>query len=136
MNIQLSDAKLTRRYFERRAKAMIGLEPQFLLGKAILGSGYVTDVNGEPTVHIPDDASEVIGGFLHVDPIYTYANGRILIRAVVPKGAIQDGQQKQFTSLNILDDHGGVVAIFASTPIWLHSGRSLGLDGYIETNIA
>lgn len=133
----LYDAKLLTRYYERRAKASIGLEPTFKLGKAVWGNGLSTLVNGLPSVApIPMDLASVPGQFYQCDPIYTYANGRITVRAVLPAGAVPAGQQAEFTTLGLLDDAGGLVCVMVSTPMWIHDKRSLSVEGYIETNIA
>lgn len=133
----LYDAKLLTRYYERRAKASIGLEPTFKLGKAVWGNGLSTLVNGLPSVApIPMDLASVPGQFYQCVPIYTYANGRITVRAVLPAGAVPAGQQAEFTTLGLLDDTGGLVCVMVSTPMWIHDKRSLSVEGYIETNIA
>lgn len=125
------------RYFERRAKASINLEPTFKLGQVVWGGGFETIVDGEPSVAaIPLDTAGIPNAFLTNTPIYTYANGRITVRAVLPAGSVPAGTQKKFTSLGILDDQGGLVAVLASTPIWIHDKRSLAVEGYIDTNIA
>lgn len=133
----LYDAKLLTRYFERRAKASIGLETTFKLGKVVWGNGFESSVDGQPSVaNIPLDASAIPNVFLTNDPIYTYANGRITVRAVLPAGSVPANTQQKFTSLGILDDQNGLVAVLASTPIWIHDKRSLAIEGYIDTNIA
>lgn len=133
----LYDAKLLTRYFERRAQSSIGLEPTFRLGKAVWGNGLNTLVNGQPSVApIPMDLASVPGQFYQCDPIYTYANGRITVRAALPPGSVPPGTQSEFTTLGLLDDKGGLVCVFVSTPMWIHDKRSLNVEGYIETNIA
>lgn len=135
--VKLYDARLLARYFERRAKASIGLEPSFRLGKAVWGRGFNTLIDGKPSVtDIPMDASQIQDVFAESDPVYSYANGRITIRALLKPGSVPAGEQKEFTALGILDDAGGLVAVLASTPIWIHDKRSLAVEGYIDTNIA
>lgn len=135
--IVLYDAKLLTRYYERRAKSSINLEPTFRLGKAVWGNGLTVTIGGKPSVApIPMDMAAVPGKFAEVTPIYTYANGRITVRAVLPAGSVPAGQQREFTTLGLLDDKGGLVCVMASTPIWIHDKRSLTIEGYIETNIA
>lgn len=125
------------RYFERRAKASINLEPTFKLGQVVWGNGFETTVDGQPSVDaIPLNTAAIPNIFLTNTPIYTYANGRITVRAVLPAGSVPAGTQHKFTSLGILDDLGGLVAVLASTPIWIHDKRSLAVEGYIDTNIA
>lgn len=135
--IVLYDAKLLMRYFERRAKASIGLEPTFRLGQVVWGGGFEATVDNQPSVaNIPLDTQYIPNVFLTNTPIYTYANGRITVRAVLPAGSVPAGTQQKFTSLGIVDDQGGLVAVLASTPIWIHDKRSLAVEGYIDTNIA
>lgn len=130
------DAKLLYRYFDRRAKASIGLNP-FRLGKVVWGKGNTTLINGAPSVApIPSDLAAVEGVFLTNTPVYTYANGRITVRATLKAGDIPVGQQFEFTTLGILDDANGLVAVLVSTPMWLHDKRSLVVEGYIDTNVA
>lgn len=134
--VTLYDAKLLYRYFDRRAKASIGLDT-FRLGKVVWGKGNTTLINGSPSVAvIPSDLAAVEGVFLTNDPVYTYANGRITVRATLKSGDIPVGQQFEFTTLGILDDKDVVVAVLVSTPMWLHDKRSLVVEGYIDTNIA
>lgn len=131
------DAKLLRRYFERRAKASIGLEPTFRLAKAVWGNGLSTLVNGQPSVApIPLDLDTVPNVFCVTDPVYTYANGRILVRATLPPGSVPVGTQAEFTTLGLLDDAGGLVCVMVSIPMMIHDKRSLSVEGYIETNLA
>lgn len=135
--VTLYAARLLTRYFERRAQASIGLLPTFKLGKAVWGSGFNTEINGQPSVtDIPMNTSALENPFFECDPAYSYANGRITVRAVLKSGAIPEGQQYKFTALGIKDDAGGLVAVLASTPMWVHSQRSLVVEGYIDTNIA
>lgn len=134
--VTLYEAKLLYRYFDRRAKASIGLNP-FKLGKAVWGKGNTTLINGVPSVAaIPSNLSAVDGIFLTNQPIYSYANGRITVRATLQPGDVPPGQQYEFTTLGILDDENGLVAVLVSTPMWLHDKRSLVIEGYIDTNIA
>ena len=130
------DAKLLYRYFDRRAKASIGLDT-FRLGQVVWGKGNTTLVNGVPSVAaIPSNLAAVEGVFLTNTPVFTYLNGRFTVRATLRAGDIPVGQQYEFTTLGILDDKGGLVAVLVSTPMWLHDKRSLGVEGYIDTNIA
>ena len=134
--VTLYDAKLLYRYFDRRAKASIGLDT-FRLGKVVWGKGNTTLINGSPSVAvITSNLAAVEGVFLTNDPVYTYANGRITVRATLKAGDIPVGQQFEFTTLGILDDKNVVVAVLVSTPMWLHDKRSLVVEGYIDTNIA
>lgn len=135
--VTLYDAKLLYRYYDRRAKASIGLEPTFQLKNVVWGKGNTTLINGVPSVAaIPTDLAAVEGVFLTNTPVYTYANGRITVRATLKAGDIPAGQQFEFTTLGILDDKGGLVAVLVSTPMWLHDKRSLVVEGYIDTNMA
>lgn len=130
------DAKLLYRYFDRRAKASIGLDT-FRLGKVVWGKGNTTLINGVPSVAaIPSNLAAVEGVFLTNTPVFTYLNGRITVRATLKAGDIPAGQQFEFTTLGILDDKNGLVAVLVSTPMWLHDKRSLVVEGYIDTNIA
>ncbi len=134
--VTLYEAKLLYRYFDRRAKASIGLNT-FRLGKAVWGKGNTTLVNGAPSVAtIPSNLATVDGVFLTNQPIYSYANGRITVRATLQPGNIPAGQQFEFTTLGILDEQDMLVAVLVSTPMWLHDKRSLVIEGYIDTNIA
>ena len=74
------DAKLLYRYFDRRAKASIGLDT-FRLGQVVWGKGNTTLVNGVPSVAaIPSNLAAVEGVFLTNTPVFTYLNGRITVR--------------------------------------------------------
>jgi len=135
--VVLYDAQLMTRYYERRAQASINLISDFKLGQVVWGDGFEDTVDGQPSVAtIPLDTAAIPDIFLTNDPIYTYANGRITIRAVLPAGSVAEGTQSKFTALGVLDDQGGLVAVLASTPIWINDKRSLVVEGYIDTNIA
>lgn len=134
--VTLYDSKLLFRYFERRAKASIGLDT-FQLGDVVWGNGNITLENGVPSVaHIPIDKAQVDNVFLTNTPVYSFVNGRILVRATLKVGDVPAGTQHEFTTLGILDEKGGLVCVMASTPMWIHDKRSLVVEGYIETNIA
>lgn len=137
-DLKLYDAKLLRRYYDRRALSSIGkTSTKFELKKAIWGSGFVKLVNGIPTVaDIPLDTAELKGVFATTSLILSYASGKITVRAVLPTGSVPAGQQVEFSALGLLDEEDKLVAVMASTPIYMHDKRSLAVTGAINTNIA
>jgi hypothetical protein len=137
-DIKLYDAKLLRRYYDRRALSSIGkTATKFQMCKAVWGKGFVTEVNGVPSVaDIPLDTDTVEGVFATTDIILSYASGRISVRAVLPAGAVAPGVQHEFTTLGILDEEDKLVAVMVSTPIFVHDKRSFDVSGVINTNIA
>lgn len=136
--IKLYDAKLLRRYYDRRALSSIGkTTTKFQLCKAVWGKGFVTTIDGVPSVaDIPLDTTEIQGVFATTDLILSYASGKITVRAVLPTGSVPPGQQFEFSALGILDEENKLVAVMASTPIFMHDKRSLAVSGVINTNIA
>lgn len=137
-DIKLYDAKLLRRYYDRRALSSIGkTTTKFELRKAVWGKGFVKTVNGAPSVtDIPLDTAAIEGVFATTDIILSYASGKITVRAVLPTGKVPAGKQFEFTALGILDEENKLVAVMASTPIYVHDKRSLAVTGSINTNIA
>lgn len=137
-DIKLYDAKLLRRYYDRRALSSIGkTTTKFQLCKAQWGKGFVKTTNGVPSVtDIPLDTSQIEGVFATTDIILSYASGAITVRAVLPAGSVPAGQQREFTALGIIDEENKLVAVMASTPIFIHDKRSLAVSGVINTNIA
>lgn len=136
--IKLYDAKLLRRYYDRRALSSIGkTTTKFQLLKAAWGKGFVKTVGGIPSVtDIPLDTTAIEGVFATTNLILSYASGKITVRAVLPTGSVPAGQQHEFTALGILDEENKLVAVMASTPIFVHDKRSLSVSGVINTNIA
>lgn len=136
--IKLYDAKLLRRYYDRRALSSIGkTTTKFQLCKAVWGKGFVTTVSGVPSVSdIPLDTTAIQGVFATTSLILSYASGKITVRAVLPTGSVPAGQQFEFSALGILDEENKLVAVMASTPIFMHDKRSLAVSGVINTNIA
>lgn len=136
--LKLYDAKLLRRYYDRRALSSIGrTATKFQLLKAAWGRGFNTLIDGVPTVgDIPLDTAAIEGVFATTDLILSYAAGVITVRAILPAGSVPAGSLHEFTALGILDEENGLVAVMASTPIFVHDKRSLSVSGVINTNIA
>lgn len=134
MTVKLRDAVLVRRYYERRAKSSISPAPYFKFTQVAWGNGFTeTDVNGKITVGtVPDNVSVIQGEFHRSNPVLTYVNDIIVLRATIAKGELDAGVNAEFTALYLLDDESKVVAVFAVTPVWMNSGRGLTVEGVIE----
>ena len=137
MTAILEKAQLMTRYFDLRALSSISATPDFKFGKVVWGNGYVNSDGAEPVLlPIPDDVSVIQGEFHRSDPILTYANNIITLRAVIGKGALAGDVNAEFNTLYLLDGEGNIIAVFAVQPIYMNKTRGLVVEGTIAEVLA
>ncbi|WP_035604494.1 hypothetical protein [Edwardsiella tarda] len=134
---------LLKRYYDARAESSIGIgKERFEIVKGKFGvSSFVTknastgkwEIQPIPLTATISDIHDV---FAECDLIRSYADGRILLRAIFPHEHLTADEEHQFTTLGITDREGQLVAVLCCKPIVLHKGRTFVIEAIIETNIA
>jgi hypothetical protein len=111
--------------------------PFFKLDKVAWGSGYLEIVDGKPSVipSLPSAVDSITGEFARTGATYRYdpVAKTINVRATIPKGYLPLGVRSEFTTLYVLDDESGVVAIAVGMPVWMSSDRGLTVEFVIDT---
>lgn len=131
--IQLRDAAIQQRYYIRRAKSSISAKPFFSFTQVAWGNGFTSTVQGKPSVDdIPNNVTSIQGEFHRSDPVLTFVNDVIVLRATIAKGELAEGVHAEFTTLYLLDDQSGVAIVFSITPVWMNSGRGIAVEGKIN----
>ncbi len=131
---QIENAKIMDRYYEQRALSSIADVPFFKIDQVVWGSGFIgDDGEGNPVVQeIPSNVTVIEGEFHRNYPTLSYSNGAITVKATIAVSELPSDTNVEFSALYVLDQAGGVVAVFAVTPTWMNSRRSLSLDGVLE----
>jgi hypothetical protein len=131
---QIENAKIMDRYYEQRALSSIAETPFFKIGEVVWGTGFVgDDGSGNPIVlEIPTNVTDIEGEFHRNEPTLSYSNGAITVKATIAVAELPSESNVEFSALYVLDQAGGIVAIFAVTPTWMNSRRSLSIDGVLE----
>ncbi len=135
--------QLLKRYYDARAESMIGIgKERFEVIKGKFGtSPFVTqdaktgkwEISPIPLTAAIGDIKNV---FAECDLLRSYADGRILLRAIFPHESMTADEEHQFTTLGITDREGQLAAVLCCKPIVLHKGRTFVIEAIIETNIA
>lgn len=132
--VKMESAALMDRYYDRRALSSISKAPFFHFTKVVWGKGFIVyDENGKPVVQdIPTTVTDIEGEFHRNDPVLTYTNGAITLRATIAVGELPTDVNEEFSALYALDDEDQVIAAFAVQPIWMNARRSLAVEGVLE----
>lgn len=135
--------QLLKRYYDARAESSIGVGAErFEIVKGKFGASRFVAKNASTgkweIKPIPLDASinDITGVFAECDLIRSYADGRILLRAIFPHETMAPDAEHEFTTLGITDRAGHLIAVLCCKPITLHKGRTFVIEAVIETNVA
>jgi hypothetical protein len=108
-------------------QSVIGVIPPYTLGKAVLGMGYVTTIDGvqHPDISlIPETPITTLPGqFKEVDPVYSFVDSNLLIHIDVRE--FGDGESFLYNTVGIKDSTGEIVLFFVGQSAHINATRPL-----------
>ncbi len=134
MAVVLKNSKLLNTYFDQRALSSLpNQEPFFQFGQIDWAYDLIETVDGKPSAKdINADLTSLSNVFYTSDAAYSYVNGKIIITATLPAGAL-GGLQKQFSCIGVKDTNGNYIAVAVVQPTWIYDERGIAIEAIVNT---
>lgn len=133
---KIHKTKLLDLYYRKSALSMLpnGYQPYFQLGDMDWGYGLIDESGATPVLEdIPADLSAIDSVFATMRPTYTYAAGKTIITATLPKSAIPDNESRQWSTCIIKDIDGEYVGALVIEPQNITNAMDVSVTLEIDT---
>jgi hypothetical protein len=114
-------SKLLNKYYEKVGRANTGENTCPVFTQFQAGYGYVNEAvpEGEPPVilSVPADLEAVPGALYTGDVETEYSNGNVVVKCVVPPGAVSE--PRKVNVYGVYDQDNDLVAISVTLPDWM-----------------